>query len=188
VLLLPAQEIAGEGLEAQIGGVRMCDGQQILGIEVVRVGEVRRHEAGQEVALESGVVGHQCPARQSRCDGLGQLFQRRRPGHVRRSQTRQPLHRERQRAARTHQATQRDESLRAGLEQHDPELEDLRARVLRQPRRLEVHDGQGAGALQKLLEYVELHPDRVGAELVTSERSEDARRRSRPCTPCPGES
>ena len=89
-------------------------------------------------------------------------------------------------AVRTDQGLERGDLVGARVEQHGAELEHLRGRVVREPRGLEVDDGERALHLQEALEPPEIHPQILGPTTCDLQRCERARRRLRlPSSVCP---
>ena len=67
------QELVHERGKAQVGRVRVGDGQEVLGVEDRCVAQRRRGEAGQEVPVELDVVADEGPPGEGGGDGAGQL-------------------------------------------------------------------------------------------------------------------
>jgi hypothetical protein len=144
VPLLAAQHAAGEGLEAQVGRIGMRDREQVLRVEVAQLFELGGDEAREEVALEVRVVGDDGAPREGLCDGPSERGDLRCAGYVGVGESRQALHGTRHRAARANQALESRQRGALGLDQHQPDLEDLGAGIARESGGLEVDDRQRA--------------------------------------------
>ena len=182
VALLASEQQRGEGLETQVGGVGIGQGQQVLGVEVGGATERGRDEARQEVALEIGVVGDQGAAVEGREDARRHLRHARRVGEVGVAQPGEGRDRARHSPGRAEARLGHPHA--TGIEQYAAQLDGLGARALaRKARGLEVDDGQraarGEEGRQRL--EVETEPGRIGLPRLPAPR-----RRFRQSTRGPG--
>ena len=146
VPLLPLEQLPGEGLEAQVGGVRVCDGEQVLGVEEDALAKARGDEALEEVALEGSVVRDDHATRQQPFQHRGHALDAGRIRHVRLGDARERAHRPGDAAAGLHEAREGLHPGGARVEQHAAHLEDLHRSVAWQAGGLEVHHRHGAMA------------------------------------------
>jgi hypothetical protein len=66
----------------------------------------------------------------------------------------------------TYQALHQTELWLPGLDQDGSELEDLRLRVVREPRGLEVHHGERPHGRRERLEHPEINPELLAGALL----------------------
>jgi hypothetical protein len=178
--LFSPQHRAGEALQSHVGRVGMRDREQVLGVEVAILLERRRHESRQEVALEAGVVGNHAATGEGVGDRGRQRFDRRGSRDVRSAESGQSLHGPGHGARGADEALERRQPLAPGIDQDDPDLEDLGARVVREAGRLQVDDRQRAGRRDEVRERAEIDPPVAGGAFGCRQRSVALRRRCRP--------
>jgi len=180
--LLAGEQHPGKGLETQIRSVGVGEGEQVLGVEIARVGELARHEAAQELALEIGVVGHDDAALEDAGHEMGDLLEARRVRDVVIVQAGETLDGRRKRSRRLHQGLQgaRFDPRPGSVEEKHTELENLGASIRGQPRGLEIHDGEGAPGCHQGAEPLGLESQLLAPARLDFECAGFARRRSRP--------
>ena len=132
------------------------------------------------MALEVGVVGDHSATGEGVGDRGRQRSDRRRPRDIGVAESGQSLHGPGHGARRADQAFERLQSLAPGIDQDDPDLQDLGARVVRKAGRLQVDDRQWAGRRDEVRERGEIDPLVAGGEFGCREGSVAVRRRCRP--------
>jgi hypothetical protein len=156
------------------------DREQVLRVEVARAAELRGHLAREEVALEVRVVGHERARGERLGDRLRDRFEARRPREVPGGEARQALDRAREPAPGREERRERADPRRAGVEQERAELDDLGARVAREPGRLEVDDRERAVGGEPRRQDLEVDAEVPGLAPLGREERLRLRRRCRP--------
>ncbi len=181
VALLGSEHRTREGFEAQIRRIGIRDGEQVLGVEVDGAREFAANPAAEKVALEIRVVRDDGAAAQLFAQALAHRVERRRARDHRVADASESLDRRRDRGFGRDQRRYGASLRCVRIEQQRSEFEDARARVVREPRRLEIDDRDRPDARKPRRQRRD-----VDGRCIDHERA--FRRRCRPCTPCPGES
>jgi len=170
---LSPEQLATERRQPQIGRVGMRDRQQVSRIQIVVFGQRDRHEATEKRAFEIRVVRDQRTARQQRSDRRREFGDARREIDIGGCQSGQVSKRRRDGPARANQTLDRRDRAHARVDQQGAELENFRARIVRQARRFEVDDGQRTGRVDEAGARIDVDPEVVGRTLLDTGRTQD---------------
>ncbi len=160
----------------------MRQSQQILGVEIVRMTQLGRNDASQEVSLEVHVVRDDRTAGEYLLQPGRDLTGRRSVAQLAVGQPGEALYRAGKWPRRPHESGQGGDIWRHGINQQNTVLEQLGSGILGKSRRLEVDEGQRPKLGCERCEGGEVDTDRCG---VAPQDRRCVRRRSRLCTPDP---
>jgi hypothetical protein len=176
-----AEERARERVEPEVGRIGVRDREEVLRVEVGRARELAADPAREEVPLELGVVRDDRAAEEQRAQPLAHLVEQWRVRDRCVRDAGEPLDGGRDQHAGIHERRDPVYDGSPGIGEEHADLDDARARLGREPGRLEVDDRDRPDAREPRAE----RRDVDGGDL---ERECAARRRSRPCSCDPGES
>ena len=175
MLLVASQKIACDGLEPQVGGVRMCEREQVLGVEETTLVETRGHITDQKVALELGVVSDEEAPLERLREWRRNLFDRRCVAQVFVLDPGERTDHTGHRGPGVNARLDRRQLLAFGVEQHRTDFYRFGGVVTGESGRLEVDDRDGSHYAQEFTQRRQIDVEISGRVFANGERRERGR-------------